>query len=278
MMKRIILLAAALFAAVYVFGQDLSLFEKKEISKGEVVMPYRILYPENMEAGRQYPLFVFLHGMGKRGTDNEKQLDRGGKLFVDPANRKAFTCIAIYPQAPMESPFVGVRASGHFFPGGFMGWSKSLGSGTYADATTEITPIGELVLDLIHSLIDSGVVDTNRIYLAGASMGAYSTYHFIAYWPELFAAAAPMGGGADMRLIDNWAGKVPVWIVHGAKDETVLPENDRQIAAVLEEKGVEYKYTEYPDAGHNCWDWAFQEPDFLQWFFSHSKDGKTLEK
>ena len=38
---------------------------------------YRFAAPEKMEAGKQYPLVLFLHGAGERGTDNKGQLKHG---------------------------------------------------------------------------------------------------------------------------------------------------------------------------------------------------------
>ena len=35
---------------------------------------YRILAPATLEAGRRYPLVLFLHGAGERGDDNAMQL------------------------------------------------------------------------------------------------------------------------------------------------------------------------------------------------------------
>src|SRR4051812_10084746 len=37
-------------------------------------LPYRLLNPEGIEAGKKYPLVLILHGAGERGTDNAKQL------------------------------------------------------------------------------------------------------------------------------------------------------------------------------------------------------------
>ena len=33
-------------------------------------LPYRLLRPAKEEAGKRYPLVIFLHGAGERGTDN----------------------------------------------------------------------------------------------------------------------------------------------------------------------------------------------------------------
>lgn len=275
-MKKLWILFAALLSCAGLQAQDFSLFERCERVEGESTLPYRILYPEKMQAGEKYPLFLFLHGMGKRGTDNTSQLERGADLFLKPENRRQYPCIVLYPQAPKTSAFVLVHYGDRKPVGGFSDWSRNLDSEKYADATTETTVYGRMVMSLVVDLIDKGVVDTDRIYIAGASMGAYTTYHFIASYPEMFAAAAPMGGGADLRLIPKWAGRVPVWIVHGQADDIVLPENDRRVARELDRTGIPYRWSEYPGVKHNCWDTAFQEPDFLPWFFSHSR--KTNQK
>ena len=140
-----------------------------------------------------------------------------------------------------------------------------------AGTTTVMSKYGNMVIGLIKDMIAAGKVDPERVYVAGSSMGAYSTYHFIAQYPELFAAASPMGGGADMSLVDLWAGKVPVWIFHGLSDTIVLPENDERIIAELKAENVEFRYTLYEGVPHNCWSKAFEEPDFLEWIFSHRK-------
>src|SRR5271170_2446384 len=35
---------------------------------------YRLLKPETIEPGKKYPVVLFLHGAGERGTDNANQL------------------------------------------------------------------------------------------------------------------------------------------------------------------------------------------------------------
>lgn len=268
-MRKFLFSVLVVCMAGHLFAQDFSLYERGERVKEGYVLPYRILYPEEMQSGTKYPLFLFLHGMGKRGTDNQAQLSRGADLFLRPENRRDYPCVVLYPQAPKTGAFVQLQYGDRTLSGGFSDWSKHLDDAKYADATTQISPYGEMVLELVEELIGQGIVDPDRIYLAGASMGAYATYHLLATHPDLFAAAAPMGGGTDLRLVDKWAGKVPVWIVHGSADDIVWPENDRRVAARLQKLGVPCRYSEYPGVKHNCWDTAFLEPDFMAWFFSH---------
>ena len=272
-MKRLITLSLLAFLTLPLAGQDMELFERKECAKEGYTLPYRILWPEKMKKGEKYPLFIFLHGLGMRGTDNEKQLDRGAPLFLDPANRKKYPCIALYPQAPTTSAFVEMLYDGE--PGSRGGFRRFADREVVGHMSLRLTPYGLMVYDLIQQLIAQGVADTDRIYISGSSMGAFSTYTFISTYPDLFAAACPMAGGADLRTVKNWAGKVPVWIVHGAKDPTVPVEADRMVVEKLKELGAtNYRYSEFPKAGHTSWNDAFAEPDYLEWFFSKSKSSK----
>src|SRR5687767_969762 len=89
------------FVSAVTYAQDLQAYQKKTYvsTKGDS-LPYRILFPENYDKAKKYPLVLFLHGAGERGSDNEKQLVHGGKLFLDSLNRKNFPAIVVFPQCP----------------------------------------------------------------------------------------------------------------------------------------------------------------------------------
>src|SRR5688572_25857120 len=99
-MKKIFLVGF-LLAVLGATAQDLSLYQKKEYKHSDgKVLPYRILYPENYDKSKKYPLVLFLHGAGERGKDNEKQLVHGSKLFLRDDIRKNFPAIVVFPQCP----------------------------------------------------------------------------------------------------------------------------------------------------------------------------------
>ena len=58
------------------------------VSKSGDSLLYRSLKPENVAEGKTYPLVLFLHGAGERGSDNEKQLFHGGMLFTATGLRR----------------------------------------------------------------------------------------------------------------------------------------------------------------------------------------------
>ena len=76
-MKRIISVICVLFSLLSLSAQETYQKETFISSRGDT-LPYRLLRPETMKTGEKYPLVLFLHGAGERGSDNERQLMHGG--------------------------------------------------------------------------------------------------------------------------------------------------------------------------------------------------------
>jgi len=219
-------------------------------------LPYRLLKPLAIEDGKKYPLVIFLHGAGERGTDNEKQLIHAVPQFAAEENRKKYPCFLIAPQCPEGKRWVEVD------------W----GSDSHVQPK-EPGEAGRLTLELIDKLMKELPIDPDRIYLTGLSMGGFGTWDLMARRPELFAATAPVCGGADESTAEKIK-HIPVWVFHGAKDTAVKPARSRNIVAALEKAGGKPKYTEYPDVGHNSWDNAYRDPKLFEWMFGQRKTAR----
>ncbi len=96
----IICILTFMFVAVTGFSQEKEQFQKESFIQLGDTLNYRILYPENFSANKTYPVLLFLHGAGERGSDNEKQLVHGSSLFLDSLNRKRFPAVVVFPQCP----------------------------------------------------------------------------------------------------------------------------------------------------------------------------------
>jgi predicted peptidase len=260
-MKSFILCICLLPFAVSLAAQDSSLYQRKIFIRDGDTLRYRILYPENAKKRKAYPLLVFLHGSGERGSDNASQLLHGGDLFLKADLRKQFRAVVIFPQCPDHQAW-------SVFPHR-RDTSASFNLKLNTDTLTTPERLVKLLMD---SLAENKRIDKRRIYLGGLSLGGYGTYDLVIHYPDFFAAAFPICGQANVDLYVRKASRVPLWIFHGGKDNVVNPQPDRNLIKALQDAGVKTaKYTEYPEAGHNSWDSAFAEPGLLPWLFAQKK-------
>ncbi len=257
-MKNHFLALLALFFTTVSLAQDS--FEKNVYYSADDSLQYRIQYPLDYDASKKYPLVLFLHGAGERGSDNESQLTHGSKVFADSSNRNAFPAIVIFPQCPKDSYWANVDVDRSTYP---------IGISFHPDQKP--TPHLQMAADLVYSFIKDGKIDTSRVYIAGLSMGGMGTYEMVQRNPETFAAAIAICGAGSTSEVKNYAENTPFWVIHGAEDNVVNPIRSLEMAQAMLEAGAKPRVTIYEDANHNSWDPAFAEPDFLLWLFSHTK-------
>jgi predicted peptidase len=135
----------------------------------------------------------------------------------------------------------------------------------------------ELLLALLDEVVRTRAVDTNRVYLTGLSMGGYGTWNLGLSHPERFAAIVPICGGGEMISIllahDEKALKsLGVWAFHGGKDPVVPVEESQRMVQLLKRRGVtDVKLTIYPEAGHDSWTEAYNDPELYKWLLAHQR-------
>lgn len=246
-----------LFSAQAHAGDKASFLKKQFITNNGYKLNYRVLYPENYCPDQKYPVILFLHGAGERGSDNEAQLVHGGNMLAAQTNQSQYKAIIIAPQCPAEDYWVDytrpAEGKKHFYPAS-------------APATKPLSA----AKDLLDSYIAKGVVDTKRIYITGLSMGGMGTFDLVCRYPNLFAAATPICGAVSLDHAAKYKGKTSFSIYHGGEDDVVDPQFSRDAYETLKKAGADVRYKEYPGVNHNSWDNAFAEPDYLAWMFAHS--------
>lgn len=129
------------------------------------------------------------------------------------------------------------------------------------------------------------MIDVNRIYLTGHSMGGHGVWHIATIHPDLFAAIAPSAGWSHFKhyvpeflrrdvtfgtaelMVLRHRGlfqdqvfpfllnlkHVPAFVLHGEKDGSVLPDQARRLVAALRRLNYDVTYLEVPEMGH-WWD------------------------
>jgi len=223
-------------------------------------MPYRILFPLNFDPLQKYPLIIMLHGSGERGNDNEAQLKNGSWLFIKDSVRRRYPAIVIFPQCPANSFWSDVIFQ-----------HDTAGNKFTFPIDAKPTKAMHTLIGLIDEFLEKPYVNIHKVYVGGLSMGGMGTFEIIGREPKIFAAAFAMCGGDNTLNAEKYAKKVPIWIFHGEKDNVVPADHSIAMVEAIKAAGGNPRFTLYPNDGHQCWDDALAEPEFLSWLFSHSK-------
>ncbi|MFT5129323.1 MAG: lysophospholipase L1-like esterase/predicted esterase [Rhodothermales bacterium] len=255
-MRNLLCFALTLLIALAAHADPYANFAAKTYAdKDGKELLYRQQDPVAIEAGKKYPLVLFLHGAGGRGDDNVGQLRDAGMvgMLAKQGFRENFPCYFVAPQVPKGKRWVEVH------------W------GLDAHGMPE-TPGDQLrmALEVVDGMLKSHPIDSSRVYVTGLSMGGFGTWDALQRRPELFAAAYPVCGGADIALAARMA-KIPLWIWHGDSDTTVKTKRSRDIVAALKAAGGSPTYTEVPKRGHNSWTDAYGHSRGWEWLFAQAK-------
>jgi predicted peptidase len=199
----------------------------------EVKINYLLYLPEAYTPDGEYPLILFLHGSGERGSDLSL-VEKHGPPKV--ASKMKLPFIIVSPQCPAE----------------YLWWN-----------TEEL----KLLLD---ELIENYPIDKSRVYLTGLSMGGFGTWEMAIKYPGYFAAAIPVcGGGNGLRVCRMK--EVPVWAFHGRQDDVVPLLKSSEMVDALKACGGDARLTVYPDANHDSWTATYENPEVYNWLLQHKK-------
>lgn len=209
----------------------------KTISYG-VELPYLLYLPQGYDGQLKWPLILFLHGAGERGSDLQGVLTQGLPKRLHQGQDIPF--IVVSPQVPLNETWEHHRHD---------------------------------VMALLDHIQENYPVYNDQIYLTGLSMGGFGTWRYLVWYPDRFAAAAPICGGmpwlVDLSYAVGRIKHIPIWAFHGAKDSIVPVDYTRQMVNALQSVGGDIKYTEYPELDHDSWTVTYNNPDLYTWFRQH---------
>ncbi len=227
------------------------------------------------KADKVWPMILFLHGSGERGTDPWKVAMHGppkmlrGNIPVAPATGPATKA----PVTPAETPEARARreAATKALAENFIVVSPQCPAGVSWD--------DEAVGALLDEIAVKHKVDAKRVYLTGLSMGGFGTWSYAMKNPERFAAIVPICGGGEPGTVRRTARtkkaeliSLPVWVFHGAKDPTVALDESQQMVDALKKAGAtNVQFTIYPEAKHNSWTETYNNPELYAWLLKHSR-------
>ncbi|MBI1790914.1 MAG: prolyl oligopeptidase family serine peptidase, partial [Acidobacteria bacterium] len=244
---------------------------------------YFVYLPQGYETekGKLWPVILFLHGGGERGngkSDLENTL-KHGPIMEAWVRGRDLPFVLIGPQLyTLQRDANAARPPAR--PAGAAGPRPI--SRAMADEKprfpAEGPPLGWWTVEndllvMVDATLKEFRGDPDRVYITGLSYGGFGAWYMAGAHADRWAAAAPICGAADPKVIPLIAAaNLPIWIIQGGKDTTVRPEWVTQSAIDLEKAGhPAVRFTVHEDMAHNVWTRAYEGWDLYYWMLSHRR-------
>ncbi len=217
---------------------------------------FQVYLPENFRRDdrKQWPILLFLHGRGERGSEGMWQTQIGLPQAVrDHPERWPF--IIVMPQCPLANF-----------------WTDP-----------EVLAMAMAALDQESREFHA---DPDRTYLTGLSMGGYGAWELARLHPHRWAAVAIAAAGVFWSYApERWqesstlpgeyahaVGRLPIWMFHGSDDNVVAPRQSELMYDALKAAGGRERLWVYQGLKHDCWTRAYDEPELPRWLLGHRRD------
>ena len=228
------------------------------VAQDGTVLKYRLYVPYDYDESKEYPFLTFLHGAGERGSNNEGNMRHMPLNWFSLENSPFWDAIVLAPQCPDGQKWVDTN------------WEDGGYRMDDIPISNELTAVVEII-DLVEATFPT---DLDRYYVSGLSMGGFGTWDMIMRFPDRFAGAVPLCGGADYKqaykLVD-----MPIWTIHHKNDTTVPFHGTKEMVVALEMLGstsiIYEEWTHKIDHSHNVWDAASKNAEIWTWLFSQTK-------
>ncbi len=228
-------------------------FLNRKIELHGVTYRFQVYLPEEWrrDDGRQWPVILFLHGRGERGSEGMWQTQIGLPEAVrNHPDRWPF--VIVMPQCPEVAH-----------------WTDPA------------------MLELAMGALDQESAefhgDAARTYLTGISLGGYGAWQLARLYPRRWAAIAIAAGGVFWSYDpERWQqastlpaeyaralGRTPVWLFHGSLDTVVSPRQSELMFDAFKAAGGDIRLWIYQGLTHDCWTRAFDEPELPSWLLAH---------
>ena len=218
-------------------------------------VPYRfqVYLPEEWRRDdhKLWPIILFLHGRGERGSEGMWQTQIGLPAAVrDHPERWPF--VIVMPQCPLT------------------------------DYWTDPAMIA-MAMATLDRETEEFHGDPEHTYLSGLSLGGYGAWELARLYPHRWAAIAIAASGVFWSYApERWEevknlpaeyahaiGRTPVWLFHGSDDPVVPPRESELMFEALKAAGGHVRLWIYQGLRHDCWARAYDEPELPRWLLSH---------
>lgn len=198
-------------------------------------MKFPKTYQHNVSDGKKYPVMIFWHGAGEKGSiyDNEIHLLQGGEIFRDRVDNGSFDGFLIFPQ----------NTGGSF------------GNSYYGP-----------VIQVLDSLAKYCKLDVDRVLVNGASAGGSASFDVAAGYPHRITKSTPSSAAATglIPVIPNFI-HIPIWFATGGLDANPSLSMAQSLYDAFKGQGADITWTLYPDRGHYIWISHWFEPGYVEY-------------
>jgi|GEM_PF-475300 len=216
-------------------------FQLKTISDESGTHRYAIFVPRNYSPDRQWPVVLFLHGAGEKGTDALLPISNGLAPLLETWPDAPF--LAVFPQCED----VNGRA--------LTGW---LASG----------PDGRRAMEILKQVEQEFAVHPQQRHLVGWSMGGYGAWSIAAEFPRHWASVMVLAGGAvpgTIHLQSLADARTPVWALSGKQDPLVASTAGESLVTELNRLGGNGRFQLLDPAGHAICPLVFGQRQSIEW-------------
>ena len=199
---------------------------------------YLLYYPNGLDLSKKSPLVIHLHGIGEFGTNINNTL-AGSSAFANNMRYGRFQQKAI-----------------------FLAPQCSSGSKKWKDCFSDLK-------GLISILVKQYNIDTNRISMAGHSLGGQAVFDFIAENPGYLAAAAPLSPSYPWNHNYNNMKNMKIAVFIGTEEG--LYTRDQPEIEYLQKNGVNLKFFPLQGITHSSQKAFYNGTNIIDWLISQSK-------
>jgi acetyl esterase/lipase len=232
-------------------------FLNRKIELHGVTYRFQVYLPEDWRRDdhKQWPIILFLHGRGERGSEGMWQTQIGLPQAVrDHPERWPF--VIVMPQCPLP--------------------------GYWTDP--DMLAMAMATLDQEAAEFHA---DPERTYLSGLSLGGYGVWELARLYPKRWAAIAISSSGIfwsyaperwqqESTLPEEYAraiGRTPVWLFHGTDDNIVPARESELIFDAIKSADGHVRLWLYQGLKHDCWTRAYNEQELPRWLLAHRTAG-----
>ena len=175
-------------------------------------LQYNLFTPKNIEAGKKYPLVLFMADASTPGPDPLTPLIQGygGLVWAAPEFQAKHPAYVLVPQYSYIT----------------------------VDNKWQTMPEVDETIELLHDIAGREQVDTNRLYTTGQSMGGMMSLYFNIKYPDVFAASMFVSCQWDVAKMDGFKDKKFVYITAGGDKEATGGAN--QLKALLKKENASF--------------------------------------